>query len=219
VKRDKWLIVPDVLPLLIIFAVLTIIVYFLGGRKVALVPLIFLLFILYFFRNPSRKTIAQSNEIVSPADGVILAVEKVEEKNYLHRSAIKVSIFLNIFNVHVNRVPIAGVIDYLCYHPGKFIPAFKSHASQLNERNYIGIKSEDNPGWAVLVVQITGFIARRIVCWIKVGERLGQGDLLGMIKFGSCTELYLPSDSTVLVEKGQKVRGGETIIGRFAENE
>jgi phosphatidylserine decarboxylase len=219
VKRDKWLIIPDVWPLLIIFLILMIIVYFLGGRKIVLVPFILFLFILYFFRNPPRKTMARSNEIVSPADGVVLAVEEVKEENYLRGSAVKVSIFLNIFNVHVNRVPITGVIDYLYYHPGSFIPAFKEHASQLNERNYVGIRCDDNPSWAVLVVQITGFIARRIVCWAKTGEKLAQGDLLGMIKFGSCTELYLPNEAIVLVKKGQKVRGGETIIGRFADNE
>jgi len=216
-KKYNWPIIPDVLPMLIIFTVLTVIVSFFWGIRVALFPLTLVFFTLYFFRNPTRKIMAQNNEIVSPADGVILAVEEVEEKIYLNRSAIKVSIFLSIFNVHVNRVPVAGVIDYLNYHPGKFIPAFKSHASHLNERNYVGIRCENNTNWAVLVVQITGFIARRIVCWVKVGERLGQGDLLGMIKFGSCTELYLPVDSTVLVEKGQKVRGGETIIGRFMQ--
>lgn len=216
-KKHNWPIVADALPMLIIFIILTAIVYFFWGMWAALFPLILVLFILYFFRNPSRKITAQSDEIVSPADGVVLSVEKIEEKNYLRGPAIKVSIFLNIFNVHVNRVPVTGVIDYLHYRPGKFLPAFKSHASQLNERNYVGIKCKDNPDVAVLVVQITGFIARRIVCWAKAGEKLRQGDLFGMIKFGSCTELYLPVETTVFVEKGQKVRGGETIIGRFTK--
>ena len=95
------------------------------------------------------------------------------------------------------------------------MPAFKSHASDINERNYVGIRGTHNTNFAVLVVQITGFIARRIVCWAKTGDKLEKGDLFGMIKFGSCTEIYLPLGTTVLVKKGQKVRGGETIIGRF----
>jgi phosphatidylserine decarboxylase len=142
-------------------------------------------------------------------------VEEVKEKKYLHGSAIKISIFLNIFNVHVNRVPVAGEIEYLHYQPGEFLPAFKSHASEINERNYVGIRCKHNPNVVVLVVQITGFIARRIVCWAKTGDKLQTGDLFGMIKFGSCTEIYLPLGTTVLVEKGQNVRGGETIIGKF----
>lgn len=195
--------------------ILTVIGYYYGGTWVALIPLFLSIFTLYFFRNPRRKISAKNDEIVSPADGVILSVEEVEEKKYLQSKAIKVSIFLNLFNVHVNRIPVAGEIEYLHYHPGKFIPAFKSHASEINERNYVGIRCKNNPNLCVLVVQITGFIARRIVCWAQIGDKLQQGDLFGMIKFGSCTELYLPNNSKVYVEKGQKVRGGETIIGRL----
>ena len=218
-KRDKWLIMPDVWPLTTVFLILTVLIYFLGGRKLVLLPIFFLLFTLFFFRNPPRKIIARENEIVSPADGVVLCVEEVAEERYFRGTTTKVSIFLNLFNVHVNRTPITGIVDYFHYQPGKFFPAFKSHASQLNERNYLGLRSEQNSTWAVLVVQITGFIARRVVCWAQAGEKLKQGNLLGMIKFGSCTELYLPSNTAVLVKKGQKVKAGATIIGRFAEYE
>ncbi len=213
--RRKGLIVADVLPMLIVFLIITTAAALWGGVRAALLPGILALFTLYFFRNPLRRISAQPEEVVSPADGVVMAVEEVVEENYLHGSAIKVSIFLNIFNVHVNRTPITGVIDYLYYRQGKFLPAFKSHASHLNERNYVGIRWEKNPAVSILVVQITGFIARRIACWVKEGEKLAQGELFGMIKFGSCTELYLPLGSEVLVKKGQKVRGGETIIGRL----
>jgi len=213
-EKRNWIIVPDVLPMLIFFVVFTVIVYIWGTIWAALFPLVLVVFTLCFFRNPKRVINAQEDEIVSPADGVVLTVEEVNENKYLHGSAIKVSIFLNIFNVHVNRVPVAGEIEYLYYQPGKFLPAFKSHASDINERNYVGIRCKHNSHLAVLVVQITGFIARRIVCWVKTGDRLQTGDLFGMIKFGSCTEIYLPVETTVLVKKGQKVRGGETIIGR-----
>lgn len=213
--RRKGLIVADVLPMLIIFLIITIVAALWGGARAALLPGILVLFTLYFFRNPRRRISARSDEVVSPADGVVMAVEEVVEENYLRGSALKVSIFLNIFNVHVNRMPIAGEIDYLYYRQGKFLPAFKSHASHLNERNYVGIRWEENPAVSILVVQITGFIARRIVCWVKEKEKLAQGELFGMIKFGSCTELYLPLNSEILVKKGQKVRGGETIIGRL----
>jgi len=214
-ERRNWPIVPDVLPMLLFFVALTVVSYYFGNMGVAIIPFLLTIFTLYFFRNPARKIKENNNEIVSPADGVILSVEEVEENIYLQQRAIKISIFLSVFNVHVNRVPIGGIIDYLHYRPGKFLPAFKSHASQLNERNYVGIKSLNNPDFSVLVVQITGFIARRIVCWAKENDHLSQGELFGMIKFGSCTELYLPVGVSVLVEKGQKVRGGETIIGRI----
>lgn len=213
--KQNWLIVPDAIPMLTLFSVLTVIGYLVGRLWLALIPFLLVIFTLFFFRNPRRKASVRKGDIVAPADGLILAVEEVEENTYLHSPAIKISIFLNIFNVHVNRVPVAGEIEYICYRPGKFLPAFKTHASEINERNYVGIRCADNPNLAVLVVQITGFIARRIVCWVEKGDKLEQGDLFGMIKFGSCTELYIPINSTVFVKKGQKVRGGETIIGRL----
>lgn len=214
-NKHNWLIVSDAFPILAVLFVITVCAYFVGGLWAGTLPLLLILFTLYFFRNPSREIVAQEDEILSPADGVVLTVEEVEENCYLHSAAIKVSIFLNIFNVHVNRTPVAGIIDYLYYKPGKFLPAFKSHASHLNERNYVGIRCENNPDFRLMVVQITGFIARRIVCWVKAGDKLGQGERFGMIKFGSCTEIYLPVGTKVLVEKGQKVRGGKTVIGRF----
>jgi phosphatidylserine decarboxylase len=214
-NKHNWLIVSDAFPILAVLFVITVCAYLVGGLWAVTLPLLLILFTLYFFRNPSREIVAEEDEILSPADGVVLTVEEVEENYYLHSAAIKVSIFLNIFNVHVNRAPVAGIIDYLYYKPGKFLPAFKSHASHLNERNYVGIRCENNPDFRLMVVQITGFIARRIVCWAKAGDQLRQGERFGMIKFGSCTEIYLPVGTKVLVEKGQKVRGGKTVIGRF----
>ncbi|GAV26093.1 phosphatidylserine decarboxylase proenzyme [Carboxydothermus islandicus] len=178
----------------------------------AFVFLLFL-FVVFFFRNPQRTIPEDEKAIISPADGVVLDVAEVNESYYLKGPAIKISIFLSIFDVHVNRAPLAGEVEYVHYRPGKFLPAFKSHASEINERNYIGIK---NPYLQVLVVQITGFIARRIVSFVKPGDILKKGQLLGMIKFGSCTEIYLPKETVeVLVKKGQRVYGGTTVIGRI----
>jgi phosphatidylserine decarboxylase len=215
VQRKKGLIVADGWPILLVLGVLLIATVSWGGWKAGLIPLLLVLFTLFFFRNPPRKISAADDEVVSPADGVVLAVEEVQEENYMHSHAIKVSIFLNVFNVHVNRTPITGVVDFLHYRPGRFLPAFKSHASELNERNYVGIRSMKDPGLMVLVVQITGFIARRIACWVKEGDALKQGELFGMIKFGSCTEIYLPKTTEVYVKKGEKVKGGVSIIGRL----
>lgn len=214
-KRRNLFIAPDAFPILIILVIITLALYYFTGFYGEILPVLLILFTLYFFRNPERQISAVDNEIVSPADGVVMAIEEVEENQYLKSRAIKVSIFLSVFNVHINRAPVEGTIDYVHYKPGKFLPAFKSHASYLNERNYIGIRWARNTNLAVLVVQITGFIARRIVCWVKEGERLQQGERFGMIKFGSCTEIYLPMGTEVLVKKGQKIKGGITIVGRF----
>jgi len=171
------------------------------------------LFVLFFFRNPPRQIPEEETAVISPADGVVLEVTEVLENQYLKGPAVKVSIFLSIFDVHVNRAPIAGQVEYVHYRPGKFLPAFKSHASEINERNYVGLK---NDLIKVLVVQITGFVARRIVCFVKPGDTLKKGQLFGMIKFGSCTEIYVPKDRVeILVEKGQRVFAGTTVIGRI----
>lgn len=214
-EKNKWFILPEAFPLLVAGVLAAIIIYTIFGISAALLPFGFILFTLYFFRNPQRRSAAEPQDVLSPADGVILYVEEVEEDRYLKNKAIKISIFLNVFNVHVNRAPISGDVDYLYYQPGKFLPAFKGHASHLNERNYLGMRSDRDPNLKILVVQITGFIARRIVCWVKKGTRLAQGERFGMIKFGSCTEVYLPLGSVILVEKGHKVKGGETILGRL----
>jgi phosphatidylserine decarboxylase len=177
-----------------------------------LIPGIIFLFSLYFFRNPPRKVITCGNVALSPADGVITSVTRVKESEFLNEEVWKITIFLSILDVHFNRAPITGTVEHVKYVPGSFFPAFKSHASDNNERNYLVIS---NGFYKVMVCQITGFIARRIVCWAKAGENLKQGERFGIIKFGSCTELYLPLNYTILVEKGSKVRGGVTVIGRY----
>jgi len=180
----------------------------------SLIPGVLLLFIAFFFRNPHRRVVPDTRSALSPADGVITEIVKTRENKYLHQEVWKVTIFLNIFNVHFNRSPVTGDVEFVQYVPGKFIPAFKSHASEINERNYVIINTKKNK---VMVVQITGFIARRIVYWVKKGDTVTQGDRFGLIKFGSCTEVYLPLDYSIVVGKGQKVKGGLTVIGRLDE--
>lgn len=178
-------------------------------------PALLIGFILYFFRNPKREIPADQNLILSPADGVILQIDEVFEEKYIKDKAIRINIFLSIFNVHLNRSPLQGEVKYRYYRPGRFIPAFKSHASEINEKNFIGIESRS---FKLMVCQITGFIARRIKCWVDEGKRLTGGEIIGIIKFGSGTELYIPVESKLLVKKGDKVRAGETIIGTLPGN-
>lgn len=200
-------------PYIITALALTIISYFLGSI-ISPVPWIFFLiitlFVIYFFRNPKRYITKDKLHILSPADGTVMSIEEINEENFFKSEAIKVSIFLSIFNVHANKAPIDGVVKYKSYRPGKYLPAFKPHASELNERNTIGIEGN---GIKVMVHQITGLIARRIVCWVKENDSVVQGENYGLIKFGSCTEIIVPKNVDIKVTPGQKIKGGMTIIG------
>ena len=168
-------------------------------------------FIFYFFRDPSR-IIPTEDVIVSPADGLITYIgkSKAPKECNTKKIFIKISIFLNIFNVHVNRSPIAGKIKSMTYVPGKFINATLEKSSSNNERNIITIEKDNKD--IVVVSQIAGLIARRIVCDLKINQQIIKGDRFGIIKFGSRVDLYLPSNYTALVSVGQNVIGGETII-------
>lgn len=205
VSRDAWF-------YLGILAFLMVLAYWIWPLLVIL-PGILFLFILYFFRNPERVIPTDELVLVSPADGVIMDVERVFEDQFLNRESIRVRIFLSIFNVHVNRCPMAGEVVFRAYRPGQMIPAFKSHASEVNEKNYVGIQNEH---LQILVTQVTGFIARRIVCWVKKGDKVAIGERYGLIKFGSCSEIFLPTNVEILVSPGDKVRGGLSIIGRVS---
>ena len=180
----------------------------------ASLPAVLFLFVLFFFRNPKRNTPTDPNLFLSPADGTVMEVEQMYEDRFVRGDTIRVAIFLSVFNVHINRSPLAGEVKYSYYRPGKFIPAFKSHASEINEKNFIGIEGN---GVKVMVCQITGFIARRINCWVKEGSSLSAGDYLGVIRFGSASELFLPPGTEIMVKKGDSVKAGETIIGVLPE--
>lgn len=205
ISRDAWF-------YLAILAFLAVLAYWVWPWLVIL-PGILFLFITYFFRNPERNIQTDEFMLVSPADGVVMDVERVFEDQFLNGESIRVRIFLSIFNVHVNRSPMAGEVVFRAYRPGKMIPAFKSHASELNEKNYVGIQ---NDHLEILVTQVTGFIARRIVCWVNKGDKVGKGERFGLIKFGSCSEIFVPTNVEIMVSPGDKVRGGVSVIGRVS---
>ena len=179
-----------------------------------IIPFILALFFTYFFRNPNRRIPHDSTILVSPADGKVMEVTEVFEDTYLHQQCKKVTIFLSVFDVHVNRAPMAGEITFRQYTEGQFLPAYKDSVGYENERHTISIK---NDRMEIVVTQIAGLLARRIVSWTDLGDTLEQGTLYGMIKFGSCTELFVPLDVDICVRKGQHVKGGETIIGRVKD--
>ncbi|TLN10093.1 phosphatidylserine decarboxylase family protein [bacterium] len=170
------------------------------------------LFVCFFFRDPERKVTKGDDIAISPADGRVQFLEDIAHDDFIGGPAKKISIFLSVFNVHINRSPIEGKVAYKAYRPGKMLPAFKSHASEENERATIGV---EGPAGRVLVHQITGFIARRIVCRPEVGTPLAQGERYGLIKFGSCTELIIPASAEVLVNIGDKVVGGQTVLAKL----
>ncbi|MBF0501587.1 MAG: phosphatidylserine decarboxylase family protein [Candidatus Riflebacteria bacterium] len=201
---------PEALPFVILFsvsgAVLGRICRYAGWLMAGMA-----IFTLYFFRDPEREIPQGENLIVSPADGRVLRVDQVDHAPFIEGPAKRVIIFLSVFNVHINRAPIEGKVAYRHYHAGKFLPANVDKASTDNEQNSIGI---DDGGYKVLVRQIAGIIARRIVCWKDAGDSISRGERFGLIRFGSRTEIFLPLSAHIDVERGDKVHGGSTIIGR-----
>ena len=196
---------------IVIAAVITIILYnfssFLG-----LIGLVLTIWVYYFFRDPERVIIDDDNYLVSPADGEVIKVEEVngpKELGLENKKFNKISIFMNVFDCHVNRTPCKGTIEEILYKPGKFLNASFDKASEDNERNYYKIK--DKSGNDIIVVQIAGLIARRIVCETNNGQELNQGDRIGMIRFGSRADVYYENYEP-LVKVGQKTISGETLL-------
>src|SRR3990167_8188136 len=196
-------------PIALFLAVLFVISLFFNKLFYILIPLF--IFTFYFFRNPERSCIEKDDNsaIISPSDGKVLSVEKGSFEGYQQ----KISIFLSPLDVHVNWIPYSGIIEAINYRPGKFLMAFEPKSSELNERNDIILKCDN--GQKILVRQIAGFIARRICCWVKSGESVNVGQKYGMIRFGSRIEVFLPENVDIEIKEGQKILGGETILGRF----
>ncbi len=170
------------------------------------------LFIIFFFRDPQRNLVNSEKAVLTPADGKIIAIEKLTNgDNRFKDTAIKLSIFMSLFNAHINRIPIGGRINQLTYHPGKFFSANLDKASLYNENNIVMLETDKKK--TIVLVQVAGLIARRIVCWVKAGDHVRAGQRFGLIRFGSRLEVYLPPDSTITVRKGEKVKAGQTIIG------
>jgi len=206
-------------PFIAFSAVLTLLLLVSAGKLCsvilaipAVVAFLLTLFILYFFRNPERATPADEQAVVAPADGVVIVAERVPETP-LGSEALKISIFMSVFNVHVNRAPLSGTVEDTFYHKGKFFDARHGRASFENERCGIVLKTES--GVRIAFVQIAGLIARRIVSYPRAGDLLVRGERYGLIRFGSRVDVYLPVDVTPLVKLGDKTVAGETVLGRL----
>lgn len=186
--------------------------------RIGFYPLVFpaislALFVIWFFRDPERVIPKGDGAIVSPADGKVIIVEEVNEDRFLKCKALKISIFMNVFNVHVNRVPATGRIVDIFYNPGKFFNASFDKASLLNEQNALLIEAEN--GKRYVANQIAGLIARRIVCRVKPGDAIAKGNRFGLIRFGSRLDVFLPVDVNVKVKVGEKVSAGSSILANW----
>lgn len=211
----KPVILPEGYPFIGVSALLAIVMAYFDFVYISVLPAIFAVYFCYFFRCPRRnfKIPTEENIVVSPADGTVMSViNDVEEEMFLGEKCHKITIFLSVFNVHCNRSPMEGEITYQSYTQGRFLPAYKDSVGFENERGAIGIKGKNR---SVLVILIAGILARRVVSWKKLGDNLKRGELYGMIKFGSCTEIYIPGDVDICVKKGDKVKGGLSVIGRL----
>ena len=197
-------------PFIAFAAFLTLITAILGYELLAWPALLLTTFVVAFFRDPERMTAASTDELISPADGKVILIEEQFDDIYLQKQVIKISIFMNIFNVHVNRIPMDGTVKEICYKPGQFYSADSEKGALLNER--CGVIMETKTGEDMVFVQVAGLIARRIVNWLEPQDSVQRGKRFGLIRFGSRVDLYLPVSSSVTVKIGQKVRAGETAI-------
>ena len=166
----------------------------------------------YFFRSPTRTIAANEHHILSPADGTVTEISSVGVDDFVGEPCNKIVIFMSVFNVHVNRSPINGEIKLQKYYCGRFRPAYKDEVGFENEHHLIGI---DRGDLRITVKQIAGILARRIVSWVTLDDRMKQGDIYGMIRFGSCLEIVMPERAQILVREGEKVQGGRTVLGRL----
>ncbi|REL38204.1 phosphatidylserine decarboxylase family protein [Rhodohalobacter sp. SW132] len=208
---------------IVVVAIFSIVVAFGASYLPNLISIIIyiLLFILfgltvYFFRDPERVTPDDENLIISPADGKVVLIKEAKENEYLNQNVTQVSIFLSPLNVHVNRVPISGTVEYVRYSPGKYLMAWEDHASEENERAHFGVVHPS--GVKILFKQITGFLARRIVYRLEEGNEITAGERFGIMKFGSRMDLLLPDNVEILVKKGEKTVAGESVIGRIRQS-
>jgi phosphatidylserine decarboxylase len=209
---NRWPIAREGIPFVLIGAALTLLLFHVDLRYGAVLFGLLTLFTLYFFRDPKRITEPQENAVLAPADGRVISVREIDgDKNPLGAPAVKASIFMSVFNVHVNRIPVKGTIRKIDYRPGKFFAANRDEASEQNESNRILLETPDSR--RIVLIQIAGCIARRIVWWVREQESVLAGQRFGLIRFGSRVDLYLPFGSRVVIEPHQRVKAGETVIG------
>ncbi len=182
-----------------------------------IISLIPLSIVIYFFRNPRRQPNLNDSGVIAPADGKVVVIEKTFEKEYFKEERIQISIFMSVWNVHINWFPVSGKIKYFRYHEGKYLLARNPKSSEENERTSVVIKTEK--GQEILYRQIAGIVARRVVFYVREGEKVQQGKDCGFIKFGSRVDVFLPADVEVKVEIGEKVKGTQTLLAEFSESE
>jgi phosphatidylserine decarboxylase len=197
-------------PFIIPLALVTALLFTVGWKYTALVSLMLALFVLFFFRDPERAIPEGNSIVVSPADGKVIVIKDIYEPTYLKQEVKQVSIFLSVFNVHVNRAPIGGAVEVVKYNPGKFHVASVDKASLDNEQTAMVIASGKD---RILVKQIAGLIARRIVCYARPGDAVKTGERYGLIRFGSRVDIFLPATAEIKVKLGDRVRGAQDVIG------
>ena len=203
-------------PLIFAGAFVTLIFALLGMTYVTIMGLIVTMGVCWFFRDPDRVVPNQPEAVVSPADGKVVSVGDADDTPFYRGRCKKISIFMSVFNVHVNRIPFSGSVKEVRYHPGKFFAANLDKASLQNEHNAVYLESEGAP--ALCVVQIAGLIARRIICKVQPGNEVLKGQRYGIICFGSRLDVYLPVDAKIEVAIGDKVKAGSSIIGRMVKS-
>ena len=210
-NENRWPVAKEGFPFLIPSLILTVGVAAIGWTVLTVLGILLTLFIAFFFRNPKREIPDLHNIILSPADGKVIHVGEDREDRFLKERALKISIFMSVLDVHINRSPVTGKVLERSYHPGRFLVASAEKASLDNEQNALVLEMEDHS--KILVIQIAGFIARRIVCYANAGDRLKMGETFGLIRFGSRVDLYLPANVKPTVRVGQHIKGGESIVG------
>lgn len=201
---------PEGYPFIVGSLTITVIIGILAKIWVALIPLLLIIFMFYFFRDPEREIPEGEGLFVSPADGKIILIKDVFEKEHLKADVKEISIFMSPFNVHVNRAPCDGKIKNIQHNKGKFMAAYKDEASCKNENIEMTLKTKYGD---ILVRQVAGYVARRAVCRANIGNSLRRGERYGMIKFSSRLDVYLPKDTEIKVKLGDRVKAGETVIG------
>jgi len=213
-QNRNQLIVHEGYPFIALFGFITLIFALLGWAVLTLLLLFLTLFSTYFFRNPERVIPTGDDLVIAPADGKIIFVGEVHEERYFKEQVTKISIFMSVFNVHVNRVPCDGKVVDMYYNKGSFVNASYDKASESNEQS--GILLETENGVKILFVQIAGLIARRIVTYPVIGDLLQRGTRYGLIRFGSRVDIYLPKNADVTVTLGERTVAGETVLGNLS---
>jgi phosphatidylserine decarboxylase len=213
-RVKQWMgICTDGIPFVLIALTIALVALKWGGVWVAVPMFIIAGWVIWFFRDPDRKGPADPDFVLSPADGTVIDVSRVPYPRMLSGEATRISIFMSIFNVHVNRIPFSGLVKDVQYNPGKYFKAYAEKASLDNEQTSVLL--ETHGGIQILFVQIAGFIARRIICRVAPGEKVWKGERYGLIRFGSRCDVYFPDSIQVAVQVGEKTQGGKTVLGKI----